>query len=439
MTLRRRFVLYLLALHVLFAGLAVVLLTKSRLWLIAVEVVFALSLTIGLGLVRQLFGTLAVLQSGAQLLSDSDFQSRFRETGRPEMDALAAVYNRMADHLREERIRLQEQHYLLSGILEVSPSGVVILDFDGRLEYVNAAAARMLGHPASQLRGRRPAEVDSVLTRAMAEIPEGEARVIALWGGRRVKCHKGSFMDRGFPRTFVLVEELTEELRQYERAAYDKLIRMLSHEVNNTVGATNSLLHSCLTYAPQLSAEDRPDFESALRVVIARTEQLSAFMGSFADVVRLPPPRLQPCDVRELLESIAVLMRPACAERNVEWRWDVGEEPIAPVAMDRAQMEQVLVNVCKNALEAIGRDGTLTVHLAGRNGRASAAIEDSGPGIAPEARAHLFTPFFSTKENGQGLGLTLVQEILDRHRFEYFLEGPPGGPTTFTIVFRGPG
>jgi signal transduction histidine kinase len=434
LTLRGRFVLYLLLLHLLFAGLAVFLLLRNRLWLLAVEAVFALSLAAGLGLVRHFFGTLSVLQSGAQLLNESDFQARFRETGRPEMDELVRVYNRMADHLREERIRLQEQHHLLSRILEVSPSGVAILDFDGRFDFANGAAERLLGLPAAALRGRTPAEVDSPLARAVADIPAGEARVIALWGGRRVKCHKGTFVDRGFPRTFILVEELTEELRQFEKAAYEKLIRMLSHEVNNSVGATNSLLHSCLNYAPQLRAEDRPDFEAALRVVIARTEQLSAFMRSFADVVRLPPPRTEPCDVRELLESIAVLMRPMCVQREVEWRWELADG-LPRVDMDRAQMEQVLVNVCKNALEAIGRRGRLTVRVGRKGTRPFVAVEDSGPGIPEDVRVHLFTPFFSTKENGQGLGLTLVQEILDRHRFEYSLEGPPGGPTTFTILF----
>lgn len=434
MSLRGRFVLYLLCLHLVFAALAVFLLRHSRLWLLAVEAVFVLSLAAGLGLVRKLFGTLAVLRSGAQLLADSDFQARFRETGQPEMDQLVRVYNRMADHLREERTRLQEQQFLLARILAVSPSGVLILDFEGHLDFVNAAAERLLGQPAASLRGRRLEEVDSPLAGPLAALAPGRAQVLSLWGGRRVKCHRGSFMDRGFPRAFVLVEELTEELRQHEKAAYEKLIRMLSHEVNNSVGAAHSLLHSCLNYGPQLRAEDRADFEGALRVVASRTEQLSAFMRRFADVVRLPAPHLQPCDPRELLQAIAVLLRPASELRRVAWRWEVEEAPAA-VAMDRAQMEQVFVNVCKNALEAIGQDGTLTVRLGRRGARGYACIEDSGPGIPESVRAQLFTPFFSTKENGQGIGLTLVQEILTQHRFEYSLEGPPGGPTRFTVVF----
>jgi two-component system nitrogen regulation sensor histidine kinase NtrY len=129
-----------------------------------------------------------------------------------------------------------------------------------------------------------------------------------------------------------------------------------------------------------------------------------------------------------------VLMRSACAERQVQWRWDIQDRP-PPIAMDRIQMEQVLVNVVKNALEAIGQDGTVTVRVGRRAGRPWLAVEDTGPGLTPEARRQLFTPFFTTKEQGQGIGLTLVQQILSQHRFDYTLDSPAGGPTRFTILF----
>ena len=103
--------------------------------------------------------------------------------------------------------------------------------------------------------------------------------------------------------------------------------------------------------------------------------------------------------------------------------------------MDRAQIEQALLNVAKNGIEAIGSDGSLTVRLGRREDKRVLEIEDTGPGIAPGVRDQLFTPFFSTKEGGQGIGLTLVQEILANHHFGYALEGPHGGPTRFTIVF----
>jgi signal transduction histidine kinase len=284
-----------------------------------------------------------------------------------------------------------------------------------------------MGQPLAALQPR------SAVARTLSTLAGEQVEVIALPGGGRLRCRRGSFLDRGAPRSFFLIEELTEELRQAEKSAYEKLIRMMAHEVNNSVAASNSLLHSCLNYAPLLPEEQREDFRQALEVVVKRTEQLSTLMRGFAEVVRLPTPQKVPCDLMALLEDVAVLMRSACAERRVQWRWDIQHRP-APIPLDRIQMEQVLVNVVKNALEAIGREGTITVRLGREGGRAAIAVEDTGPGLAPAARQQLFTPFFTTKEQGQGIGLTLVQQILAEHRFDFALESPPGGPTRFSIL-----
>ncbi|MFI5182976.1 MAG: sensor histidine kinase [Vicinamibacteria bacterium] len=434
MSLRGRFIAYLAVMHLLFAAVAVPLLRQNRLWLLAVETVFLLSFAAGAGLVRRLFGALDLVRESAAYLSEDDYSTRVRETGQKDLDALIAVYNRMVDHLRDERLRLQEQHHLLSKVLAVSPSGFLTLDFEGRLDFMNPSAEALLGHRSAEARGRTLAQLASPLASALDGLVPGQAQVVALWGGRRVKCHRGSFLDRGFPRSFVLMEELTEELRLYEKAAYEKLIRMMSHEVNNSVGASNSLLHSCLNYGHHLSTEDRADFENALRVVIARTEKLSAFMRSFAEVVRLPAPSRQACDLRGLVGDVARLMTPLAEQQGVALGREVSPEPLA-ADLDRVQMEQVLVNVVKNAIEAAGRGGRVTLRLARPNGRPQIVVEDTGPGIAPEARANLFTPFFTTKPEGQGIGLTVVQEILRQHRFDFSLDSAPGGPTSFTIVF----
>jgi two-component system, NtrC family, nitrogen regulation sensor histidine kinase NtrY len=434
MSLRRKFLFYLALTHLLFAGVAVYLLRQNRLWLLAVEAVFVASLYAGWRLIRGLFSGLELVKSGAQFISDSDFTARFNEAGHPELDQLIQVYNRMVDHLREERVRQQEQNYFLDKVLTASPSGVVTLDFDGRISLVNPSALKMLGLPRESLIGQQLGELPTPLAPALDELAVGEARVLPLQAGRRVRCQKAQFLDRGFARHFILIEELTDELRRTEKAAYERLIRLMSHEVNNSVGAANSLLHSCLHYAAQLSADDRPDFEHALGVVIARTDQLSALMKSFADVARLPPPRLEPCDVRRLVEDVAVLLRAESGRRGVAWEWEIREQ-LEPIPMDPAQMEQVFVNVCKNALEAVGEGGRIKVQLGRLSGRAFVTVEDSGGALTPEVREHLFTPFFTTKPNGQGIGLTLVREILNNHRFDFALEGTPGESTRFTVYF----
>ncbi|MCJ7503320.1 MAG: ATP-binding protein, partial [Acidobacteriia bacterium] len=184
----------------------------------------------------------------------------------------------------------------------------------------------------------------------------------------------------------------------------------------------------------QLREADRPDFETALTVARSRLNHLDSFTRSFVDVIRLPQPELRACDLRELLEDIAFLMKPECERRRIRWAWEV-REALEPVAMDKNQMEQVFVNVLKNAVEAIGENGTITIRLGKKAGRGYVTVEDTGCGISAEVRANLFTPFFSTKKNGQGLGLTVVQEILTRHHFDFSLEALPGQPTQFSIYF----
>jgi len=433
-SLRLKFIFYLILIHLLFAGVAIYLISKNRVWLLAVEAVFIVSLYAGLRLIRQLFNTIELINTGAQFIQDSDFTSRFSEVGQRELDHLIKVYNRMADHLREERTRMQEQDYFLDRVLTASPSGIVTLDFDGRVTTVNPAAERMLQQSAVELIGGKLSELKTPFARALDGLKPGEARIMPQTGRRRVRCQRSQFLDRGFTRDFILMEELTEELRLVEKTAYEKVIRLMSHEVNNSVGSANSLLHSLAHYSGQLRAEDRPDFETALGVAIGRTDHLNAFMRNFADVFRLAPPNLQPSDVGKLVEGVMFLFKVECARRRIDLRFETEDTP-ALAHMDRSQMEQVLVNVLKNATEAIGENGRITVRIGKRTGKNFVVIEDTGCGILPSAHANLFTPFFSTKGDGQGIGLTLAQEILDAHGFEFSLESLPGGPTQFTIWF----
>jgi two-component system, NtrC family, nitrogen regulation sensor histidine kinase NtrY len=435
LSLRARFILYLAAVHAAAAAAGVLLIGQRhhRAWLLVLEVLLVGSFAIGVVMVTRLFRAVAFVDESAQFLDDGEYTTRFMPVGQPEVDRLIALYNRMIDRLRAERQRVEEQHFFLSRILDVSPAGIVVLDFDGAIALVNPAAARLLHAAPETLQGRPPGSSGTPLLGAVAALEPGVAKVVTVAGGRRVRALRGTFVDRGFTRSFFLLEELTEELRQSEKSAYEKLIRMMSHEVNNSVGASGSLLHSALAYGAQLAPDDRGDFERALQIAIDRMGQLNVFMRSFADVVRLPPPVRQPTDLREVLGAIEHLTRAHREARGIAWAWHGA--PVAPVTVDRVQIEQALLNIVKNAVEAVGRDGTITVTLGPAGRGVCLAIEDTGPGIPEHVREQLFTPFFTTKPGGQGIGLTMVQEILQNHGVEYNLDSAPGGPTRFTMLF----
>jgi nitrogen fixation/metabolism regulation signal transduction histidine kinase len=416
------------------AALAFALLRERAPWLLAAEALLVVSAATGFWLLRALFGPLELVRASAGMLAERDFSTRLRDVGQPELDALIGVYNRMIDALREERLRALEQHHFLEEVVRASPAGVLTFDFDGRLTTANPGAERLLRRPAADLAGRPLGDLPAPFIERIVALEVGHSLILPLYGNRRVRWQKSHFMDRGSPRLLLLVEELTEELRRSERAAYEKIVRVLSHEINNSIGASASLLDSCLRYAEQIVPADRGDFETALTVAVGRMRHLNTFVRSYAEVVRLPPPRREPVDLARLVEDVGRLLETECVAAGVAWSLECVQPP-APVSLDAHQIEQVLVNVLRNALEAAGPAGWVRVRLDGQGRHPVLTVEDSGPGIPSEVQTQLFTPFFSTKENGRGIGLMLAQEILTQHGFGFTLESRPGQPTRFTIRF----
>lgn len=433
-SLRAKIVLYLTIIHATLGGVAWIVLSQNRWLLLGAELFFAVSIIVGVLFVRSLFGPLRMLRTGAELIREGDFTTRFRPVGQPELDALVVLYNDMIERLRLERLRAEEQHSFLEKVLEASPGAVVTLDYDGRASLVNPSAARLLGARPDQILGKPLAEIAHPLVAGFASLGAHESRVLTLPGGRRIKASHATFFDRGHPRSFYLAEELTDELRATEKSAYEKLIRMVSHEVNNSVGAVRSLLESLHHYDAQVRDADRGDFQGALDVAIGRMNSLNAFMRGFADVVRIPAPERAPCDVRALIDDILILLRPELQRRRIQAAWN-GAATIGPVSCDKNLMEQALVNILKNAIEAIGEDGMIVLGFHHDSRRSVLSIRDSGAGIAESSRAMLFTPFYSTKRDGRGLGLTVVREILASHHFDYTLEPVAGGGAEFRITF----
>ena len=409
MNQRTRFLLYIAILHVAIAALAVPLIVKERVWLLAIEAFFVVSLLTGFRLVRGLFAGIDVVSEGSRFLDEGEFTARFVATGVAEVDRLVALSNRLADDLREERTRLREQHHFFNAVIDASPSGIVVFDFEGRIDIVNPAAARLLGVARDAARGVTAAALDAALGVDLAAALSG-TRVHTTSAGGKIRIVPGRFTDRGHERRFLLLEEVTTEVREAERSAYEKLIRMVAHEVGNSVAASGSLLQSSLTYSRHLPAEDRRDFEDAVSVCLSRLSTLNAFVRDLAEVVRLPEPRLQPCDLASLIRGSGLLLRASAEKTGVSWSQEVPED-LPFVHADRAQLEQAFLNVAKNAIEAAGVGGFVRVAAQAKGERVEVNIDNSSSGIDESVRARLFTPFFSTKADGRGLGLTLVREV----------------------------
>ena len=425
---------YSFILALLLVGLAVMLVCfysgGNSLHLYLMEGVIAFLLIFWLIFNRKIVKPLELIGNGMDLLREQDFSSRLTQVGQFEADRVVNIFNRMMDQLKNERLRLREQNHFLDLLIQASPMGVVIVDFDGRITQVNPMAVKMFGLPAEQLHGWKWAAVQAARAKELARMKRDETAVVRLNDSNIYKCTCTTFTDSGFPHPFYLMERMTDELMRAEKKAYEKVIRMIAHEVNNTTAGITSALDSAWQVLSEEQGMD--DLCGMMRVCMERCYSMSRFITRFADVVKIPEPVLAPVDLNALATSCARFMESVCKERNIGLRLECDPEA-GLVKADVSLMEQVLVNILKNAVESIGSDGEIIVRTAAK---AFIEIVDNGPGISKEVESKLFSPFFSTKPNGQGIGLVFIREVLSRHRCSFSLSTYEDGLTRFRIRFN---
>ncbi|MFN8356191.1 MAG: ATP-binding protein [Spirosomataceae bacterium] len=426
MKIQTKFIGFIILIHLITIALSFVILQENKLLFIGSEVFILLSLVIAFQLYQELMQPLTLLMSGIDAIRERDFNVKFLKTGKREVDQLVEVYNQMIDQLRQEKTIQEEQHYFLEKLVQTSPTGIIILDFDEKIDQINPKAAEILGLDTSQLTGRLVSEINHPVFREITRIESGQAHTINLNGIQTYKCQKSHFIDRGFPRHFIMLEELTAEILAAEKKAYGKVIRMMAHEVNNSIGAVNSILDTSV----QLIAQ--PDLKEVLQVAIERNQQLNHFMRRFADVVRLPEPQQQVIDLHEMIQNVAKLMQFQAKQKQIKLQLHLSEGPFW-VRADPQQLEQVLINITKNALEAVEHQyGEIKFRTTTENRQFQ--LIDNGKGILPKHEEEIFSPFFTTKREGQGVGLTLVREILVNHQVGFSLKTLEN-QTVFSITF----
>jgi two-component system nitrogen regulation sensor histidine kinase NtrY len=397
-----------------------------------VEGLVLLSLPVGINLVKKAMRPIEFINFSHQVLKQGDFASRITPYGLAELDELAGIYNQMLEKLHNEQLALGEQRGFFDKLLEATPTGIVIFDFEDCMTTVNPAAQQMLGLNGSEYQGKSLKNMATPLSMAIVDNYDQLPMLIPLSNDKRFRVQLSQFYDRGFVRNFLMLEELTEEMHTAEKQAYEKLIRMTSHEVNNTIGATNSVLDSCLDYAEQLDEEDKEDYSHALTVVIDRNRNLAEFMKRLAHVVHLPTPECRPVELVQLIANVQVMFQAELTRRNISWVEQLPSGGVT-VNLDVHLFELVLINLIKNAYEAIDKDGVLTVKVENLEKGIKLTIEDSAGILSIEDKHNLFKPFYTTKRNGQGVGLMLIREILNQHDFGYSLSCDPRCWTRFEI------
>lgn len=429
MKLRTRFIIFAVILHTIMTLMAILIYKSNVYWFLVCETIILVSVYFTIRLYNAFVKPLNLLASGVETLKEKDFSVTFNKMGHYEMDLLIEVFNKMIRQLREERLQLNEQHFFLEKLIQASPSGIIILNYDDEIDQVNPAALRLLNLSSTSLLGKKLPEIQGDIFDQLSSLRSGESAIIKGNGSKTFKCHKAHFVHKGFNQHFILIEELTSEILLAEKKAYEKVIRMMSHEINNTVGAVNSLLDS-VHKARFGNPED--EYGEILQVGISRNKRMAKFMSNFADVIRLPEAKKERKDLHQILKNVQLLYFEQLKNKNINIHLSFFDGHFY-LLFDENQIEQVLINIIKNAAESIEKDGTIT--LITKENPPILIIRDTGKGIAQNVKEKLFSPFFSNKKEGQGIGLTITKEILHRHAFNFSLETNPEGYTDFTISF----
>ncbi|MCC8411250.1 PAS domain-containing protein [Mucilaginibacter sp. UR6-1] len=419
MKLRTKYILFVVILHLLALMLSFYIFDKNRIYFIVSEVFVIISVVISISLYRQLISPIKMLIQGIEVIKDREFNVKFLPTGKHEVDELISVYNQMIDELRYERTRQEEQHFFLEKLIHTSPTGIVILDHDNNIRQVNPKAQNILSLTEKELTGKSIGHIQNAMLMQAASLKAGGTLTLKTDGINTYKLQKSYFIDRGFQRGYIMIEELTSEILAAEKNTYGKVIRMMAHEVNNTIGPVNSILQSTLNAGRLWEGKTEHLLHNALQVAYDRNQNLNHFMRNFADLVKLPPANKKPVELQVLINAIIELMQIRADEQQVQLIFMPPVKPVI-VILDIEQFEQALINIVKNALEAIEVSGIIQF-IINEQAR-TLTITDDGKGISEEQSNQLFSPFYSTKKDGQGIGLTLVREVMLNHGFDFSLK-----------------
>ena len=396
-----------------------------------IEGIITISLIYLIYFYRKVIKPLNSIAGGMDLLRAQDFSSRLAPVGQREADRIVSVFNRMMNQLKEERLRLREQNHFLDLLISVSPMGVIILTLDERISMANKAALDFLAEGTEEdVQNKTMDELSSPLAEELSRIPKDTTTTIRLSDSRIYRCSYLSFIDHGFAHPFYLIESLTTEVMKAEKKAYEKVIRMIAHEVNNSVAGITSTLDT-VDDALQ-SMEDTEDLREVMRVCIERSYSMSRFITNFADVVKIPEPQLERVYLNERVIACKLFMENVCQNRNITLCMDLCEED-PTVMIDTTLFEQVIINIIKNAAESIEANGKIIIRTSASP--CMLEIGDTGKGISKGMETKLFTPFYSTKPNGQGIGLIFIREVLMKHNCTFSLRSYPDGITRFRITF----
>ncbi len=371
---------------------------------------------------------LAAVRDGITSLRDHDLSMSVASVADHELGELVQAYNSLGDLLRRERLDLYQRELLLDTVIQTTPQVMVLTNTTGRIVYSNIAARQLLyagrkleglnfqtllAQAPAPLREALAGEGDTLFTMDVA----GEAQVYHL--------SQRGFLLNAQPHRLVLLKQLTRELAAQEVAIWKKVIRVIAHELNNSLAPINSLAHSGRLIARELGTgqTDPAPLERVFVTIGDRAAHLASFIEGYARFAKLPRPRPAPVSWPEFLSKL---------QSTMPFRIE-GPVPQQTASFDASQLEQVMINLLKNAAESGSPPEEVRVSVGLAAEGFLIEVADRGPGLSEDVLRDALLPFYSTKPSGTGLGLTLCREIVEAHGGRLSLANRPGGGAMVTV------
>jgi two-component system nitrogen regulation sensor histidine kinase NtrY len=395
--------------------------SSSTAWTLTLLIVcfwlgFALSLR------HRVVFSLQTLSNLLAALREEDFSFRARGAGREDaMGEVMIEVNALSETLRQQRLGAMEAIALLRTVMEEIDVAIFTFDNENKLRLVNRAGERLLARPSERLLGFTADELG--LEACLQGEPTRTMELNFAGGSGRWGMRRGSFRQGGLPHHLIVLSDLSRTLRDAERQAWQRLIRVLGHELNNSLAPIQSVaqgLEAGLQSAINASElQNEPgnaileDLRQGLGIIRSRTEALARFMAAYARLARLPQPKLAPMSVPDWIARVAKLA--------TRIQVKVVEGPAVDISADADQLEQLLINLIRNAVDAaLETRGGVEVGWSRQGSQLDVWVLDEGPGITNTA--NLFVPFFTTKPGGSGIGLVLSRQIAEAHGGELTLK-----------------
>lgn len=366
---------------------------------------------------------LQALRNGFLNLLDNDFSVSLAQNKKDELDEILGLYNAVSEKLRKERQHIYQRELLLDTVIQNSSLALLLMDQQGRVVYSNANAKNLLhagkpinGLTLAHLLNDMPPSLRTLISNAQDGLftAEGNENGADRNGADTYHLSNGRFILNALEHRLILIKKMTRELKRQEIATWKKVIRVISHELNNSLAPISSMAHSGRV------ALEKGKYEyiaQILDTIAERSKHLTTFVGNYAQVAKLPEPQRQAVAWDTFTEQLHMFNAFTLQ----------GELPNEPGYFDAAQLQQVVVNLLKNAQESGTTTSDIHLRIWHEHHQSKITVSDRGSGMTAEVMSQALLPFYTTKKAGNGIGLSLCREIIELHNGSMVLENRKDG------------